>query len=86
MKQAASRPQGIRSHKIELLRVTCWDNLKSKFVYLVGTILSPHTEKEYDENVYTFCAFFSDIDILLCYKRGGLRGPKVQMSVVSSEF
>jgi hypothetical protein len=36
--------------------------------------------------VYTFCAFFSDIDILLYYKRAGVWGSKVKMGVASSEF
>jgi hypothetical protein len=69
---AANRLHGITTQKIKLFIVTCCDSLKSNFVYHVETILGPHTEKEYDKNMYTFCAFFSDKDILLYYKRRGL--------------
>jgi hypothetical protein len=72
---------------MELFIVTCCDSLNSNFVYHVGTILSPHTEKEYDENMYTLCASLFDIDILLYNRSGGVGGgQELQMGVASSEF
>jgi hypothetical protein len=65
VKQAARRMHGVTSQKMGLFIVTCCDCLKFNFVYHVGIILSPHTEKEYDENMYTFCASLFDIDVLL---------------------
>jgi hypothetical protein len=72
MKQAARRLHGVTSQKMELLIVTWCDSLNSNFVYHVRTILSPHPEKEYDENMYILCAPSFDIDILLYYRSGGV--------------